>query len=180
MDLVARERLPASKGTVALAVVFGLASVPWTYAFVAGLELPLWPSFVASATYFAADAAADDAAAARREALVRAVASNASGIAYAAATILLVEAALGGGALALSLAVGLAMFLASLNEHLPGLSFTPGAFFGYAATFGVHAADATAFGIGGLPGTVLAVGVGMPVGAAIGLAADAASDALAA
>ena len=45
---------PELDDTLALAVVFGLASIPWTYAFVAGFDLPLWPSFITSATFYAA------------------------------------------------------------------------------------------------------------------------------
>jgi len=54
MKTVRWERVREWNDTWALAVVFGLASVPWTYAFVAGLRIPLWPSFIASATFYAA------------------------------------------------------------------------------------------------------------------------------
>ena len=37
--------------------MFGLASVRRTHGFVAGLDVPLWPSFVASATVYAVDPA---------------------------------------------------------------------------------------------------------------------------
>jgi len=46
-----------------------------------------------------------------------------------------VDGLLGGGAVALSVVVGAFMFLASLHEFVPLLSFTPGAFFGYATMF---------------------------------------------
>jgi hypothetical protein len=46
MELVAWECLEGWTEVWSLAVVFGLASVPWTYAFVAGVGLPLWPAFV--------------------------------------------------------------------------------------------------------------------------------------
>jgi len=75
-----RERAGGWNGTWALAVVFGLASVPWTYGFVAGLDVPLWPSFVASATVSAVDA---DGA----EALGKAAANSPAGVGYAAATL---------------------------------------------------------------------------------------------
>ena len=120
-----------------LAVVFGLASVPWTYAFVAGLHIPLWPSFIASASFYAAGGGIDG--------VTRSYASNAAGIAYAAATLWLVDGLLGGGVLALSVVVGAFMFLASLHEKVALLSFTPGGFFGYATLFSVHAAGATAW-----------------------------------
>ncbi len=37
--------------TLALPIVFGVVSVPWTYAFVAVLEIPVWPLFVASTSF---------------------------------------------------------------------------------------------------------------------------------
>ena len=79
---------------------------------------------------------------------------------------------LGGGVVALSVVVGVFMFLASLHEFVPLLSFTPGGFFGYATLFSVHAADATAFGITGLPGESLAAVVAVFIGAVIGLTTD--------
>ncbi|QSW98595.1 DUF1097 domain-containing protein [Haloterrigena alkaliphila] len=150
--------------TWSLAVVFGLASVPWTYAFVAGLHIPLWPSFIASATYYAAGDGLDG--------VVRAYASNLAGIVYAAATLAVVDGYLGGGVVALSVVVGVFMFLATLHEFVPLLSFTPGAFFGYATMFSVHAAEATALGVVGLPGETLAAVLSMVIGAGIGLATD--------
>lgn len=150
-------------GTWALAAVFGAVSVPWTYAFVAGLEVPLWPSFIASATFYAAGGGLDG--------LRRGFASNAAGIAYAAAT-LAVAAALGGGDLLLAVVVGVAMFLASLHAFVDLLSFTPGGFFGYATMFSVHAAEATAFGVPDLAGETLAAAFSMLVGAGIGLGTE--------
>ena len=154
-----------------LAVVFGLASIPWTYGFVAGLEIPLWPSFIASATFYAAGSGLN--------ALKRAYAANFAGIIYAAATLLIVETFLGGGVFALSVVVGAFMLIASLHEFVPLLSFTPGAFFGYATMFSVNAAEATAFGVTGLPGETLAAVVSMLIGAVIGLATDELSSATA-
>ncbi|PSQ00288.1 DUF1097 domain-containing protein [Halobacteriales archaeon QS_5_70_17] len=153
--------------TLALAVVFGLASVPWTYAFVAELHVPLWPSFIASATFYAAGGGLGG--------LKRGYASNAAGVAYAAATLWIVDSLLGGGVVALSAVVGAFMFLASLHDYVPLLSFTPGGFFGYATMFSVHAAGATALGLGGLPGETVAALLSMLLGAAIGLATEAAS-----
>lgn len=147
-----------------LAVVFGLASIPWTYGFIVGLEIPLWPSFIASATFYEAGSGLDG--------LKRAYASNLSGILYAAATLLIVETFFSGGVLALSIVVGAFMLIASLHEFVPLLSFTPGAFFGYATMFSVNAAEATAFGVIGLPGETLAAIVSMLIGAVIGLATD--------
>lgn len=150
--------------TWTLALVFGLASVPWTYGFVAGLHIPLWPSFIASGTFYAAGTGLNG--------LVRGYASNLSGIIYAATTLAVVNTALGGGVVALSIVVGVFMFLASLHEFVPVLSFTPGGFFGYATMFSVSAADATVFGVAGLPGETLAAIVSMFLGAVIGLITD--------
>lgn len=163
--VVAWDRLTEWNETWSLAVVFGLASVPWTYAFVAGLHIPLWPSFIASATFYATDETGFDA-------LTKGYASNLAGIVYATATLAVVNVVLGGGVIALSVVVGVFMFLASLHEFIPLLSFTPGGFFGYATLFSVHAADATAFGISGLPGETLAAVLSMLIGAAIGLTTD--------
>jgi hypothetical protein len=158
------DRLTEWNRTWALAAVFGLASIPWTYGFVAGLEIPLWPAFIASATYFAADGGVDG--------LVRGYTSNFTGIVYGAATLALVDVFFGGGVIALSVTVGAFMFLASLHAFVPLLSFTPGAFFGYATLFSVEAAGATALGITGLPGETLAAILSMFLGALIGLLTD--------
>lgn len=164
MHLLETGRLAEWNETWALAVVFGLASVPWTYGFVAGLQIPLWPAFIASATYYAADGGIDG--------VVRGYASNFVGIVYGSATLALTDAVFGGGVIALSLTVGAFMFLASLHPFVPLLSFTPGAFFGYATLFSVHAASATALGVGGLPGETLAAVIAMLIGALIGLGTD--------
>ena len=149
--------------TWALALAFGLASVPWTYAFVAGRHLPLWPAFVASASFFAAGGGLDG--------LVRGYAANLAGIGYAWTTILVVGA-VGGGPVVLSFVVGAFMLLASLHAFVPRLDFTPGAFFGYATMFGVHAAGAGAWGPTGLAGEGTAAVVAMLIGACIGIAVE--------
>ena len=151
-------------GPVALSFVVGafmlLASL---HAFVAGLHLPLWPSFVASASFFAAGGGLDG--------LVRGYFGNLAGIGYAVATIL-VTGAVGGGPVTLSFVVGAFMLLAGLHAFVPRLDFTPGAFFGYATMFGVHAAGAGAFGLTGLAGEGTAAVVAMLLGACIGLAVE--------
>lgn len=167
---VAIRRIEWNK-TWSLAIVFGLASVPWTYAFVAELHMPLWPSFIASGTFYAVGSRGTDG-------LTKGTASNLAGIVYAVATLAIVETVFGGGVLALSLLVGGFMLLASLHGFVPLLSFTPGGFFGYATLFGVYAAGTTAFGVAGLAGTMLATVVSMVTGAAIGLATDELSSAL--
>jgi len=170
MEVVRWTRVGEWNGIWARAVVFGLASIPWTYAFVAGLRLPLWPSFIASATFYAAGEGLDG--------LARGYASNAVGIVYGALTLAVVDGLLGGGVVALSVVVGAFMFLASLHEFVPLLSFTPGGFFGYATMFSVHAAEATAVGLTGLPGETLAAVLSMFLGAVIGLITDEVSSAV--
>lgn len=150
--------------TLTLAVVFGLASVPWTYAFVVGFELPLWPSFIASATFYAAGDGLDG--------LARGYASNLAGTLYGAVTLAVVNTYFEGGVIALSVVVGVFMFLATLHEFVPLLSFTPGGFFGYATMFSVHAANTTAFGVTGLSGETVAAVSSMFFGAVIGLTTD--------
>lgn len=165
-----RARVTTWNRTWSLAVVFGLASVPWTYGFVAGLHVPLWPSFIASASFFAAGEGL--------RGLGRAYASNLAGILYAAGTLAVVDGVGASGAVLLSLLVGLCMFLACLHAFVPPLSFTPGGFLGFATMFSVHAADATAFGVAGLSGQTLAAVVSMLLGAVIGLSIDEVSAAL--
>ena len=152
---------------LALAAVFGAVSVPWTYGFLA-LDVPLWPAFVASATYYAAGGG--------RDGLVRGYASNLAGILYAAAT-LWIAGALGGGTPVLAVVVGGFMFLASLHAAVPPLSFLPGGFFGYATAFSVHEAGRTVL-VPGLAGETAATAIAMLVGALIGIGTDAASDRL--
>lgn len=161
---------PTRSQTLSLAVVFGLASVPWTYGFVAGLDWPLWPSFVAAATFYAAGGGLAG--------FRRGYAGNLVGVVYAAATVGIVEGTLGGGALALSLVVGAFMFLASLHPFVDPLAFAPAGFFGYATLFGLHAAGSGVF-LPGLGGEVVAAAAAMLVGAAIGLGTEVASERLA-
>ncbi|MFB6254462.1 MAG: DUF1097 domain-containing protein [Halobacteriaceae archaeon] len=164
MRLVTWERVTERNETWLLAIVFGLASIPWTYALVAGLHIPLWPSFIASATYYSVGDGL--------KGLSKGYASNVAGIIYAALTIVIVSRYFGGEVLALSFVVGLFMFLASLHDFIPLLSFTPGGFFGYATMFSIHAANATAFGIAGLSGETIAAVISMFIGAVIGLITD--------
>ena len=157
------DRFGEWNGTWALAVAFGLASVPWTYAFVAGLGLPLWPSFVASASFFAAGGGLDG--------LLRSSLGNVLGILYAATTIAIVGA-IGGGPAVLAVVVGAFMLLASLQAFARRLDFVPAAFFGYATLFGVHESLDRAFAVAGLAGEAAAATVAMLLGASIGLAIE--------
>lgn len=165
-----RARISGWDQTWALALAFGLASVPWTYAFVVS-GVPLWPSFIASASFYAAGGSLDG--------LKRASASNAIGILYATATIAFVTAVFDGGVLPLSITVGAFMLLATLHDYVPLLSFTPGGFFGYATMFSVHAAEAAAFGISGLAGETVAATGAMFIGAVIGYTTEWLSEMLA-
>lgn len=152
-----------------LAIVFGLVSVPWTYGFEQAAGLPLWPSFIASASFFAAGGGSPGAA--------RSLAGTLVGALYAAATLALAAWA-GGGAVALSVTVGAFMLLASLHAFVPGLSFTPAGFFGFAVLFSVHAAGVS-LGASGLTGELIAAGASLAIGTAIGWLAEAAAGSLA-
>ena len=105
MEFVPIDRLSEWNDVWALAAVFGLASVSWTYAFVGPLDVPLWPAFIASATFFAAGGGL--------QGLANGYASNLAGIVYAALTLAIVDGLLGGGLLALSVVVGAFMLLAA-------------------------------------------------------------------
>ncbi len=159
-----RQRPITDRSVWILAVVFGVASVAWTYGFEEVLRLPLWPSFIAAATYFAAGG--------RAQGFGLAVASTLSGVAYGAATLWVVELVAPGSLIALSVAVGVAMLVASLHPMVRGLSFGPGVFFGYAAMFSVDAAGSGFYGTSGLSGAALATGASMVIGALIGWGAD--------
>lgn len=146
----------------AMATAFGLLSVPWTLGFEQVAGLPLWPSFIASASVFAAGGGP--------RGLAGSLANNALGALYAAATLMLV-AALGAGALGLSLAVGAGMFLASLHALVGPLSFTPAVFLGYAALFGVDAGGYQ-LGLAGVGGELVATLAAMAIGAGLALVAE--------
>lgn len=148
-----------------MAFVFGVLSVPWTFGFEQVAGLPLWPSFVASASFFAAGGGV--------RGLARSLAGNLAGAVYGAATLALV-ALWGFGAVGLSVVVGAFMLLASLHALVPGLSFTPAAFFGYAVLFSVDAAEVSLVA-GGLGGQLVAASASLAIGAGIGFVAEAAT-----
>jgi hypothetical protein len=152
--------------SLVLAVVFGVASVPWTYAFVVS-GVPLWPSFISSASYYASDGSL--------EGLAVSYANNFAGILYAGLTLVVVETYLGGAVLGLSLVVGFFMFIASLHDAVVG--FAPAVFLGYATMFSVHAAGVSLY-LSGVPGEAVGAFGSMFVGAAIGIGTDIASGAL--
>lgn len=146
-----------------MALLFGGISVAWTYGFEQLPDLPLWPAFIASATVFAAGGGS--------QGLGRGLASNLVGAIYAWLTLWVVSAWVGGGTLALSLVVGVAMLVASLHPFVPGLGFTPGAFLGYASLFSVHAAGASMV-VAGFGGELVATAASMTIGALIGFGVD--------
>lgn len=150
------------RGAVTMAVVFGLLSVPWTFGFEQVAGLPLWPSFIASASFLAAGGG--------RVGFGRSLAGNLTGGAYATLTLAVV-ALLDGGVLTLSVVVGAFMFLASLHALVPVPSFTPAAFFGYAVVFSVHAAGVQ-LGMAGLAGELVASAASLGIGAGIGWLAE--------
>lgn len=149
-----------------MAIVFGLLSVAWTFGFEQVNGLPLWPSFVASASVFAAGGGPRGVA--------RSLAGNALGALYAVATLVLV-ASVGAGALGLGLVVGAFMLLASLHALVPPLSFTPAAFLGYAALFGVHAGGFQ-LATTGIGGELVATLAAMAIGAGFALLAEILAD----
>ncbi len=147
---------------LAVAVIFGLVSVPWTYLF--GIfNLVLWPSFIASASFFASGAKA--------RGFLRSYLNNFLGIAYAAITILITDSLFGSDLLWLSIFVGILMFVASMHYLVRQLSFMPATFFGYAVMFSVNAFGGTVF-VSGLLGQFLAAALSMLIGALIGLSVD--------
>ncbi len=145
-----------------MAVVFGVVSVPWTFGFGLVEGLPLWPSFIASASFFAAGGGVGG--------LRRSLLANILGAAYAAATLLLVDAG-AWNLLGLSVLVGVFMLLASLHDLAPRHLYGPGGFLGYAALFSVTPAGTTLFQPG-LPGALWATLVSMGIGALIGWGAQ--------
>lgn len=147
---------------LALAIVFGLASIPWTYAFEQVPALPLWPAFIASATYFSTRRGLDG--------LVRGLAGNLVGAAYGLATLAAVSA-FGWGHVGLSVLVGVGMFVAGLHAFVGILSFTPAGFLGYATAFSVEAAGMQ-LGAAGLIGASVATALSMGIGAGIGWLVD--------
>lgn len=150
----------ARRAVVVLATVFGAVSVPWTYAFIAA-GIPLWPSFIGSAGYYASTRGPRGWLDTNLGAGI--------GILYAAVTL----AAVGDATLlVLSVAVGVGMLVASLHPLVDLLSYGPAAFLGYAVMFSVDAADATVFGLAGVSGSLVAALLSLGIGATIGVGTD--------
>ena len=140
-------------------IVFGVVSVPWTYFFERVLLIPLWPSFIASASFFAAGGGFRN--------LTRSYLANISGIIYALFTLLISDLIFRNDIIWLSIFVGIFMFGASMH-YVSGLFFLPGMFFGYAAMFSVNAVDAGIIGYFGAGAQAVAAAISMLIGAVIG------------
>ena len=139
------------------ALVFGIASIPWTYLF-ALFQIPLWPSFIASASFFASG-----------KKFFKSYLNNLIGIIYAALTLLFARDIFRSSVLWLSIIVGIFMFIGSLHYMLKLLSFLPAVFLGYATMFSINAAKATIGGVSGIFGQVLATATSMLIGSIIAL-----------
>ena len=92
------------KKNLLVAIIFGIVSIPWTY-FFGVFNLVLWPSFIASASFFAAGAGL--------KGFYKSYVNNLLGIIYAILTILIAQM-FGNSLFWLSFYVGLFMFIASL------------------------------------------------------------------
>lgn len=120
---------------MALAVVAGILAIPWVYLFVMILKLPVWVSFIAGGSFFAAGGGI--------EGLKKAGATNILGLIYGAITTAIwlnvggADAGTSTMILFLSLIVGIVVFLAVVQSKISLLSFVPGVFFGFGTYFGV-------------------------------------------
>ncbi|MHB8172222.1 MAG: DUF1097 domain-containing protein [Thermincolia bacterium] len=120
---------------IALAVAAGVLAVPWVYLFVMVFSLPVWVSFIASGSYFAAGG--------QVEGLKKAGATVILGVIYGAITAA-IWLSIGGPNAAtpamiwlLSAVVGVVVFIAVVESKIDALSFVPGIFFGFGSYFGV-------------------------------------------
>jgi hypothetical protein len=155
------------KKNLLVAIIFGIVSIPWTY-FFGVFNLVLWPSFIASASFFAAGAGL--------KGFYKSYVNNLLGIIYAVLTILIAQM-FGNSLFWLSFYVGVFMFIASLHYIFKVLSFMPATFFGYATLFSVNAANKTLFAVG-LEGQFIAAAVSMFIGALIAIFVDTLGNAL--
>lgn len=120
---------------VALSVVAGILAIPWVYLFIMVFKLPVWVSFVAGGSFFAAGAG--------NEGLKKSLAADILGIIYGIITAAIWLKVGGANALSpamiglLSLIVGVVVFLAVFETKIALLSFAPGVFFGFGSYFGV-------------------------------------------
>lgn len=132
------------KSLIGIGTSVGVLAGIWTQASIE-LGLITWVAFTAWATFFAAGGGKDG--------VVKGLAANLSGVAWAYLASLFLEQATWNGAVAIAVTV-LGVVLC-LQAALPLLSFIPGAFIGTAVFFG------TGFDLGG---TVLALIAGSALG----------------
>ncbi|MBA3895135.1 MAG: DUF1097 domain-containing protein [Gemmatimonadales bacterium] len=113
---------------VALALSIGILIAGWTYLALGVAALPVWAGIIAWGCFFAAGG--------KTTGLAKTIASNLSGVLWAALALLLWNR-FGGGVPMLSLLVGLAAFIMVIQAKIPALSFIPGAFLGAATAVSV-------------------------------------------
>jgi hypothetical protein len=113
---------------VALALSIGILIAGWTYLALGVAALPVWAGIIAWGCFFAAGG--------KTTGLAKTIASNLSGVLWAALALYLWNR-FGGGVPMLSLLVGIAAFIMVIQAKIPALSFIPGAFLGAATTVSV-------------------------------------------
>ena len=113
---------------VALALSIGILIAGWTYLALGVAALPVWAGIVAWGCFFAAGG--------KTTGLAKTIASNLSGVLWAALALYLGNR-FGGGVPILSLLVGIAAFIMVIQAKIPALSFIPGSFLGAATAVSV-------------------------------------------
>lgn len=115
----------------ALAVVIGVLGVVATYLFAGPASVfgpQIWVAFIAWASFFGAGGTTD--------ALIKSLAANVWGAAWATIALILVGKFGSGGAPVVAIIVGVTCCLMILGAHLPLLGVIPAQVYGYAATAG--------------------------------------------
>ena len=135
---------------VALALSIGILIAGWTYFALGVAALPVWAGIIAWGCFFAAGG--------KMTGLAKTIASNLSGVLWAALALYLWNR-FGGGVPMLSLLVGVAAFIMVMQAKIPALSFIPGAFLGAATAVGV---------VVGANGTYVSVIIALVAGAVFG------------
>jgi hypothetical protein len=135
---------------LALALSIGILIAGWTYLALGVAALPVWAGIVAWGCFFAAGG--------KTTGLAKTIASNLSGVLWAALALYLWNR-FGGGVPMLSLLVGVAAFIMVMQAKIPALSFIPGAFLGAATAVGV---------VVGANGTYVSVIIALVAGAVFG------------
>jgi hypothetical protein len=113
---------------LALALSIGILIAGWTYLALGVAALPVWAGIIAWGCFFAAGG--------KTAGLAKTIASNLSGVLWAALALYLWNR-FGGGVPMLSLLVGIAAFIMVMQAKIPALSFIPGAFLGAATAVSV-------------------------------------------